>query len=53
MPYLKSKQYSGNQAMLFALKERETFSIKEGCRAFSYDDFYIIIGNAELRVRVG
>ncbi len=53
MPILKEKKYYGNTAMLIAPHDREVFHLKENARAFTYDDYYLIIGNAELRIKAG
>ena len=51
MPFLKGPNYHGDQALLMMPTEQNLFHLKEGHKAFTYDDYYLIIGNSELRIK--
>jgi len=36
-----------------AIQDEECYFVKQGMRAITYDDFYIIFGNSELRIKAG
>lgn len=43
----------GNDGIIMVIQNEECFHLKEGCRAITYDDFYLIFGNSEIRIKSG
>jgi len=44
---------SDKDGLIFSLTNRKVFKLKENCskRAIAYDDFFLIIGNSEVRLK--
>jgi hypothetical protein len=46
------RQHSNKSGLIFSLTTRECFSLKQANKkAITYDEFYIIFGNSELRIK--
>jgi len=43
----------GKDGIIMAIQDEECYFVKQGMRAITYDDFYIIFGNSELRIKAG
>lgn len=52
-PYPMAKHGSPNAGFLFNLSSNSVYPLKEGRICFTYDEYYLTLGNAELRIRIG
>jgi hypothetical protein len=43
----------GDEAILIVLNTEKVFQLRSGMRAISYDDYYILFGNSEMRLKSG
>ena len=46
-------QCIGEDAFIMALNTGNTYELKKGARAISYDEYYLLFGNSEIRLRSG
>lgn len=50
----KPKMKSSHNGLLFSLTNRKVFRLlKENTKAITYDEFFLIFGNSELRLKTG
>lgn len=46
-------QCVGEDAFIMAVNTGNLYEVKKGRRAISYDEYYILFGNSEIRMRTG
>ena len=49
MPFRKKDH--GDSALILSLQNRTVFKLKQMGKAITYDDFYLIFGNSEIRIK--
>lgn len=43
----------GDDSLIISVTQRQVFFLKPETRAITYDDFYLIVGNSEFRLKTG